>query len=1101
MKTYLQKNFSHFGWAFVVFIFLFNFTYAGEVKCWREELQLPTYIMGPDEKNPILKDFQLPEFFRFRSSRSVYPYTFQDRFTREKKMVSYDAIYLENDYIKVIILPELRGRVQAAIDKRNDWDFLYYNHVIKPADIAIRAAWIAGGLEWNHPGGHGYTQFNRISYKILDEPDGGKTVLVGEIEPNRIMKWETAITLRPNRLYLETKSKFFSTQPYPVQFASSTNPAMHATEEMEMIYPRGTYVTGHGKKKLQSWPVFEDGVDYSWVKNTKRKGNGTLSIFSEGCTEDFFGCYSHDKQAGTLIVTDHRTAPGQKYFSWGYCEQGRRWDTLLSDEDGPYVELQVGAFWDNLGYGHAWLNPLEVKEFTIYWIPVKETDGFVTANRDICLNVKGDDDKIKIAVQATREIPAVVLTLNKAEEVFYKYKYDLQLDKALKLEIDLPDNIKYEDISVTLSGSDNRELMSYKTAFTRPDPPILPPKEKPLEQMTIDELYIKGQSYYLDPFCTQARDCFLEILKRSQKHIRANNALGIYYYHHGEFEKSRKYFKSALLNFPLNEEGYRANFFLGLLALEDENITEALEHFMISSRYKTFTTISLYHLAKCSFLKGDYHKTIDYLNESKSENIEHPALELLRAITYRKLNDPEAAQKAIDNVLSKDPLSFGGYIEKWFWLDKSKESEKRIHQLFDREDETFVGSQLYLETAVLYMELNLWTDATSILETAHRYFSEKKQIYPMIEYYLGYCCQQSGDSDKAATYYKNASKQKDDYVFPYRVLSEKVLKAALDKHPDNSNAWLYLGNLLYHHRRHSEAVRAWEKSANMNTANSVTHRNLANAYWFIDKDLEKSAEAFEKAIRCNPNDSLLYMELDHVYEAMGLTEKRLSLLENNSKVTSSRDDLVLRWADLYLRLKQYDKALSLMENTYFYPREANSNVQNRFAIAHWGLAQNLLNDNKPQKAIEHLSKAMTYPPHLSEGKPYYRIWTRFYYLLGLAYEATNENDKAVTYFNKAAEESVRDISESVYFQALAYRKLNNEDKAVQILIDLANDCNETLKKEPDSPAVMYYLLSKACNGVKKEKQANQYLNKALELDPDVELKAAIEASNLPQDDI
>ena len=128
---------------------------ADRVKVTVGPLELPTYSLGPDEKQPLFRSFRVPGQVVFRGDRSIYPYPKADNFQHESSVVTYQAITLENEFIKTVILPDLRGRLQGAIDKRNGRDFLYFNHVIKPADIAVRGAWIAGGIEWNHPGGHG----------------------------------------------------------------------------------------------------------------------------------------------------------------------------------------------------------------------------------------------------------------------------------------------------------------------------------------------------------------------------------------------------------------------------------------------------------------------------------------------------------------------------------------------------------------------------------------------------------------------------------------------------------------------------------------------------------------------------------------------------------------------------------------------------------------------------------------------------------------------------------------------------------------------------------------------------------------------------------
>ena len=323
-----------------------------------------------------------------------------------------------------------------------------------------------------------------------------------------MMKWETAITLRPGSLALETEGRFYSIAPYPVPFASSLNGAMHATDGMEAIYPEGSWITGHGKKYVEPWPVY-DGVDHRWYRNLQ----SAYSIFTEGSTEDFFGCYSHDKNAGTVIVTDHRKAPGKKYFSWGAHPAGRRWDTLLSDTDGPYIELQVGAFWDNLGYGYAWLDPLEVKSYTVYWYPVKDLDGFVKASEDAVLNLQqARDGNVRIAIQGVRAQPKDTLTVTAGDRQVYRREIDLDPAKPFADTFQQPAGVRYEDLEVRLTDNDGRVRLAYRPVTQHPPKPQLPKPMKQPKDSTMDELYQWGKSFYQDPFGAEAEEYFQEML-------------------------------------------------------------------------------------------------------------------------------------------------------------------------------------------------------------------------------------------------------------------------------------------------------------------------------------------------------------------------------------------------------------------------------------------------------------------------------------------------------------------------------------------------------------------------------------------------------------
>lgn len=1062
------------------------------VKCWTEMLEIPTYAMGPDEKHPIFKDVNLPGLRMLRSGRSVYPYTLMDKFTQDRQIKTYEGVWLENDFIKVLVIPDLRGRLQGAIDKRNGWDFLYFNHVIKPADIAIRRFWISGGIEWNHPGGHGYTQLSRLSYKIIEEPDGSKTVLVAEIEPVRMMKWETAITLRPGRLYVETQGRLSSIVPHPIPFASSQNAAMHATDKMEMIYPRASHVTGHGKTHAHVWPVSDDGVDESWFSNLQHG----LSYFVDGrgLLEDYWGCYSHDPEidAGTVIVADHRTAPGKKYFSWGSHAHGRSWDTHLSDEDGPYVELQVQAFWDNLGYGYAWLNPYETKDFTVYWYPIMGLGGFVKASQDVCLNIAPTHDgRLRIAVQATREVADARVVLYADDAILFEDVSGLMLATPYATEVEIPDGTDLDDCTLEILDATGKVLLSYACREPEPVAPRMAPKAKSLAEMTLDELSAHGKSFYQDPWGPQSAAAFEEMLKRDPVESRAHRGLAWIAYHHGQMDDARAHFEKSLINDPLNQ-GYEAFFGLGLTALADAAWDQAREHFIVASRHQAYCVPALAQLAVVEMQEARFEDALRYVKEAQTQGGIHPNLDVLAAIALRLRGHIHQAQATLVQAEDKDALHFGALYERWFLAEGADKFalETKIHQLLDRCDRTFVGSQLYLEGAVRYIKLGLWNEAVAILEMGIRLFEKTGDVYPMLWYYLGYCKQQLGDMTGAGVAYNQAAALDAPYLFPYRPLSINVLHAALEANPSDATGWLCLGNLLFYLRRHHEAVEAWEQAAEQMPDDSRAYRNLANATWFLDEDLDKTIAYLERALECDQDDARLIYELDHVYAAAGKDEQRLAWLERNERVVRERDDLVLRWVDLLLRVGGYKKAVKLLDTVRFSPREMRVRVAVRYTEAHYGVGLELLEAGDPQGAIAQFELGHTYPDHLSESAPAMPVWTRFHRLMALAYEALDDDVNAHQHWQAVIAGPIREGSESVIDQAVAFEHLGEAEKArslYQQVIEMTN-ADEAMGK---------FLLSQAHEGLGALTQAAEHLKHALAQDPDVILKARIEASYIP----
>ena len=158
---------------------------AGGTSVREITLDIPTYPLGTDDKNPPLW------------ALDIYPYSMQTEFSANRVNAQYRAVVLENDYIRVIILPDVGGRIYAAHDKtNNDFDFIYHNHVIKPGLVALRGAWLSGGIEWNFPTrGHTVNTVSPVQYRVLHGDDGSVTCVVGAREWVRRMRWAVSVVL------------------------------------------------------------------------------------------------------------------------------------------------------------------------------------------------------------------------------------------------------------------------------------------------------------------------------------------------------------------------------------------------------------------------------------------------------------------------------------------------------------------------------------------------------------------------------------------------------------------------------------------------------------------------------------------------------------------------------------------------------------------------------------------------------------------------------------------------------------------------------------------------------------------------------------------
>ena len=192
------------------------------VKAWNEQVVIPTYEVGRPEKNPMFLEKRVYQ----GSSGVVYPYPVIEKIADEKVDKTYNAICIENEYIKVMILPELGGRGQMAYDKIKQRHFIYYNHVVKPALVGLTGPWISGGIEFNWPQHHRPSTYMPVDYYIEEFEDGSVTVWVSEMERMFHQKGMAGFTLRPGKAFLEIEGKLDNQTDVPQTFLRAANPAV-----------------------------------------------------------------------------------------------------------------------------------------------------------------------------------------------------------------------------------------------------------------------------------------------------------------------------------------------------------------------------------------------------------------------------------------------------------------------------------------------------------------------------------------------------------------------------------------------------------------------------------------------------------------------------------------------------------------------------------------------------------------------------------------------------------------------------------------------------------------------------------------------------------
>lgn len=985
-----------------------------KVRVWEEKITIPTYKAGEPDKNPMFLEKRVYQ----GSSGKVYPHSVVDKISNEKEDVEYTAVYLENDYIKIMVLPEIGGRIQRATDKTNGYDFVYYNHVIKPALVGLAGPWISGGIEFNWPQHHRPSTFDPVDYTYYKNSDGSATIAVGEIENMFRTKGMAKFTVYPNSTYIEIKAQLFNRTDVPQTFLWWANPALAVNDNTRSVFPLDvTAVLDHGKRAVSTFPVatgvyykvdYSAGVDISRYKNLPVP----TSYMAAKSDYDFIGGYDDGVQAGTLHVADHHISPGKKQWTWGCGDFGKAWDRNLTDEDGPYVELMTGCFTDNQP-DFSWLAPLEEKRFTQYFMPYQKLGTVHNATKDLAFNIENGF----VNLYATGDIGNFDLHMECDGKRFSSQTIEMKVTEYLSLPI--PQQYNEKQISVIIEKK-GREYLSYRPSVQPhqvPEPAKAPPR--PEECDTTESLFLYGTHIEQYRHATyEAEDYYSEGLKRDPTDVRLNNAYGMLLLRRGLFSESEAYFKQAVEKLtrsnpnPYDSEPY---YNLGLSLLYQQKYKDAYDAFYKSAWSSASQEAAFYQMACICAKNGDYDLSLEHLEQALIKNSRNYKARNLQALIYMKKNQKDLACTCAEETLKIDPLDL---VSKWILGKKPA-----------------MLANTAIEIGIQFASAGFYHEAVSLL-------SENKSTSPMMLYHLGKYCLALGQEEQAVEWRKKAVISDPAGCFPHRLEDMIVLQNVIDDNKQDHRALYYLGNLYYDKKRYSEAIECFKNSCKLNPDFPTAHRNLGLAYYNKLKQPEKAFEHMQQAFLLDPTDARVLMELDQLKKKIGILPKeRLNFLNEYFSVVSERDDLYLEYTTLLNLTGDFTQANELLSKRNFHPWEGGERkVPAQYIYSLTAMAKKAISEKSYEKAVELLNRSLSYPENLGEGKLYGTQDNLQNYWLGLAYENLGNQIDAQKAFQKAAQGIFApemamyyndQPAETIFCQGMALAKIGKEKEALQ----------------------------------------------------------------------
>lgn len=1007
---------------------------AGSVKVTTKAVTFKTYLTGAQDQHPIFLEHRVYQ----GSSGAVYPYGVTDTLLDKSEDRTYQAMILENDYLKIMILPELGGRVHRAYDKINKRDFVYFNHVVKPALVGLLGPWISGGIEFNWPQHHRPTTFMGVDHSSRVNADGSATVIVGEREPMHGLSITTEFTLFPDKALLQIKSRVYNGNDTPRSFLWWSNPAVKGGDDHQSIFPPDvTAVYDHGKRAVIDFPIAHgeyykvkyDGVDISRYRNLPVP----TSYMAWKSNYNFVGAYSHDEQGGLLHVADHHVSRGKKQWTWGNGDFGQAWDRNLTDSDGPYIELMTGVYTDNQP-DFTWLDAGEEKEFVQNFLPYSKLGRVHNANTRAALKLERADAEqgvvnsknplLHLGVYAIEAIKGKAVLHTEQGKVLAEREINLTPCCADTWDVTLSDSDAQERLVLSLEV-EGKSILDYIEHIAEPTPlpSVAPNPPMPKDVQSADEAYFIGQ--HLEQYHHATRNNY-EYYQRGLEidplDYRCNLALGNYEYNRCNYAQALKYADQALKRAHMlnrNPDCGLASVLRGNCLVKLGQKDEAYdEYYAATWSYNARTKGYL----GASFIAAQRHDYADayYLAgralQTEATNQDALAQQCFAAFEGH-MSKALALLKAGSEQYPLNPV-FAYFKAHYAGADAAlkAEGEQALEQLLPQREINFIS-------IIEFLVKNERLDLVLGFLNHHRPYGA---IANLMFAALVQRAQKAGlDSagglplPSVAEISAEAVKQFPSFVRFPNLVCERDLLGELT---DCAFALHLSASFDYAHRLYEQAASLWQQCLKIDASFVEAYRGLGIYTYNKLHDSAKAISYFAQALEHAPRDERLLFEHDLLLKLTGHTpEERLSILEQHGVTAQNcvRDDLKAELVTLFNQLNRLDDAHKLLQERVFHVWEGGEGrVTGQYIVNATLRAHQAAAAGKYQEALDTVLAALTFPHNLGEGKLVVQTDNELYFLAAYyAQKAGADQAQVQDYLNKAQQGDTT-ISEQHYYNDL-----------------------------------------------------------------------------------
>jgi tetratricopeptide (TPR) repeat protein len=968
-------------------LFLTSLPAAAQVRVWQGTLTLPTYEEGAPDLNP--------PFDQYANSRFNYPYTLRDNLTDRRTDHTWRAVFLENEYLKCSVLPDLGGHVYTCTDKISGQPMFYANPSIKKAAISYRGAWAAFGIEFNFPVSHNWVSLSPVDFAFGTRDDGSAFVTVSNVDRVCGMQWSVELVLQPHSTVLEERVTLNNRGDFRHRFYWWNNAGVQVWDDSRIQYPM-RFTASHGFREVTPWPVEADGTDLSIIKNQTK---GPVSSFVHGSREPFMGVWNPHTSTGTAHYADYAQLPAKKIWSWGTDPDGLDWRKTLSDNNSAYVEIQAGLFRNQETY--AFLEPRQTIRFSEFWVPVRDIGGISRANLAGVIHVSRKQTALFTGLNVNQSVPGATLRIALGDKTIFQEKADLVPQHTWTHEVTNADpqrkyTFELRDASgaVLLSQTEGEyDWTPIEEVRVGPQPAYQIPEP---ERRTADDWLQLGNEQELDGNLLGALQTYQGGLSKFPESFELSKAEGRLCASLLRFQEAKRSLEPVHARDTSDSE---ISYYLGIAYEGIGENREARESYEEAARMPQFRAAAGMRLAELSAREGNLRLAESYLQlamDSAPDDL-RSAEELVAVLSVE-------GQKNKSQTLAQEWLA--RFPQSYFLLEQLGKPD--LHHLSD-------DANRVLNVASEYMRLGMYSQALEVLSrdypAAVADESEPGQLppdkHPLIAYYRGFCRERSGHS--GAGDFNVAAKLVTDYVFPSRAEDLQVLTAALNTNTQDASAHYLLGTLYFSKGVTDQALAEWDQARKLNPRVRVLHAILGRALLHERNNPEQALTVFQEGLQVDPQNLALYTGIDQALSILQHpAEERVAALERYPDLANMPTSLVYELILNLTEAGEFEKAAALFHNRFFQREEGGTNVRQVWLEVQIQHALSMAQQGQCSQAIKAADDLAKPAPDLAftrDGLGPFLESARVSYLIGNVYKRCEVPDKALNNFKLAAEKS------------------------------------------------------------------------------------------------